>query len=126
LDADLDGVVRNGYANWTPLLPTPPHPSFPSGHSGTVNAGIEVLRKIFGNKHNLTLSTTTSGEPPRTITRLSQAEDENGLSRIYGGIHYSFDNEEGQEIGEKVAKYVLKHSPVEFDLPEDDDYNLPK
>ena len=40
---NTDGSVTNGYANWLPLLATPAHPSYPSGHSGTINAGFEVL-----------------------------------------------------------------------------------
>jgi len=42
---------------------------------------------------------------------LSQGESENGLSRIYGGIHFPFDNVQGQALGVKVAAYVLLHGP---------------
>lgn len=123
LNANADGSVTNGYANWLPLLATPAHPSYPSGHSGTLNAGFEVLQAFFGDKQTLTLTTTTTaGEPTRTIKRLSQAEEENGLSRIYGGIHYSFDNEVGQRVGNKVAAYVLAHGPRPLD-DDDDDHN---
>ncbi|HAB18697.1 MAG TPA: vanadium-dependent haloperoxidase [Verrucomicrobiota bacterium] len=111
LNANPDGSVTNDYASWSPLIVTPSHPSYPSGHSGNVNAGFEVLKDFFGNRQTLTLHTTTAGEPPRTIQSLSQAESENGLSRIYGGIHYSFDNQEGQVLGNKVAAYVLAHGP---------------
>jgi membrane-associated phospholipid phosphatase len=111
LNANADGSVTNGYAGWLPSIATPAHPSYPSGHSGTVDAGFTVLQLFFGDQQTLTLSTTTAGEPPRTINRLSQFESENGLSRIYGGIHYSFDNEQGQLIGVKVAAYVLTHGP---------------
>jgi hypothetical protein len=114
LNANVEGTVTNGYADWLPLLVTPAHPSYPSGHSGTVNAGFEVLQAFFGDRQTLTLSTTSAGEPARTITRLTQAEEENGLSRIYGGIHYSFDNEIGQRVGNKVAAYVLTHGPRPF------------
>jgi len=111
LNANGDGSVTNGYTDWLPLIITPPHPDYPSGHSGTVDAGFEVLKQFFGNRNALTLHTTTAGEPPRTIRSLSQGESENGLSRIYGGIHYSFDNEQGQLIGIKTAAYVLWHGP---------------
>jgi hypothetical protein len=111
LNANPDGSVTNGYDNWTPLIATPPHPDYPSGHSGTVDAGFTILQLFFGDWNTLTLHTTTAGEPARTINSLSQGESENGLSRIYGGIHYSFDNLQGQALGVKVAAYVLLHGP---------------
>src|SRR4029077_19238360 len=98
LNADPDGVVRNNYTAWGPTIVTPNHPSYPSGHSGTV-VGVEVLRYYFGDENTLTLHTTTAGEPARTVTSLTQIEVENGLSRIYGGIHFSFDNKAGQILG---------------------------
>ncbi|MGC3960038.1 MAG: vanadium-dependent haloperoxidase [Verrucomicrobiota bacterium] len=110
LNADPDGVVRNNYTAWRPTILTPNHPSYPSGHSGTV-VGIEVLRAYFGDANTLTLHTTTAGEPPRTVTSLTQIEIENGLSRVYGGIHFSFDNEAGQILGYNVAARVLTHGP---------------
>jgi hypothetical protein len=111
LNADPDGVVRNGYTSWTPLLTTPAHPSYASGHSATVNAGIDVLRHFFGEWGEVELHTTTPGEPSRTYRHLADIEAENGQSRIYGGIHYDFDNLAGQKTGSKVAAYVLKNGP---------------
>ena len=111
LNANADGSVTNGYSAWTPLLASPAHPDYPSGHSATVDAGFTVLRAFFGDRQTLTLHTTTPGEPPRTIQSLFQGEIENGLSRIYGGIHFAFDNIQGQVLGTKVAAYVLFNGP---------------
>jgi hypothetical protein len=111
LNASPNGTVTNGYTAWTPTIVTPNHPDYPSGHSGTVTAGAEVLASFFGDANTFTLHTTTAGESPRTLTSLSQLESENGLSRIYGGIHYSFDNLEGQGVGALVAAYTLVNGP---------------
>jgi hypothetical protein len=46
---------------------------------------------------------------PRSFSRLSQAEEENGQSRIYLGIHWSFDKTEGIAQGRRVADYVMKN-----------------
>ena len=32
---------------------------------------------------------------------------EAGLSRMYGGIHYRFDIEAGQELGRSVARFTI-------------------
>jgi membrane-associated phospholipid phosphatase len=111
LNASPSGVVTNGYTAWQPTIVTPNHPDYPSGHSGTVTAGSEILAAFFGDVNTFTLHTTTAGESPRTLTSLSQLESDNGLSRIYGGIHYTFDNVEGQAVGALVAAYTLANGP---------------
>jgi hypothetical protein len=47
---------------------------------------------------------------PRSFSSLSQAEEENGQSRIYLGIHWHFDKTEGIAQGRRVANYVFDHA----------------
>jgi len=70
-----------------------------------------VLKKFYGDKNHLELHTTTEGEPTRNVESLSTVESENGLSRIYGGIHYAFENGSAQDVGRKVADWTLKTGP---------------
>jgi hypothetical protein len=111
LNADADGKVTNNYSKWTPLINTPAHPSYPSGHSATVSAGYDILKAFYGDDNTLELHTSTAGEPSRTVESLSKVEWENGYSRIYGGIHYIFENNAAQNIGHKVAAFVLATGP---------------
>jgi hypothetical protein len=97
---------------WTPLIGTPPFPSYVSGHSTFSAAAATVLAGFFGTD-DLTFTTTSEGLPgvTRSFTSLSQAAEEAGRSRIYGGIHFEFDNADGLALGRAVGQYVLTHSP---------------
>ncbi|WP_263539105.1 Ig-like domain-containing protein [Paucibacter sp. Y2R2-4] len=115
-NADQDGnAATTQDANWAPLLITPPHPSYVSGHSSFSAAAASVLAATFGD--NTAFATTSATLPgvTRNFTSFSQAADEAGMSRIYGGIHTTFDNEAGKQLGAKVGKAVLDR----FALTED-------
>jgi hypothetical protein len=102
---------------------TPPFPSYPSGHAGFGGALFETLRKYF-RRDDIAFTftsdelngTTVGGDGvvrplvPRSFTSLSQAEEENGQSRIYLGIHWSFDKTEGIKQGRRVADYVFANA----------------
>jgi hypothetical protein len=111
LNANADGTVTNNYSAWQPLVLTPNHPDYPCGHCGTVNAGIEILKAFVGDQNTVQLHTQTVGEPARLVQSLSNVEFENAWSRVYGGIHYSFDISAAQTIGNGVAAYVLANGP---------------
>ena len=68
---------------------------------------IAVLAGLFGNRVTFTLPSETDGVAARTFTSFQQAADESGLSRIYGGIHYSFDNVDGLSSGRALGGFVV-------------------
>ncbi len=96
---------------WTPLLDTPPFPAYVSGHSTFSAAGAAVLAQSFGTD-KISFTTTSDALPDvtRKFTSLSQAADEAGMSRIYGGIHWQFDNVEGQKVGRTLGEYVHRNT----------------
>ena len=46
----------------------------------------------------------------RSWASLWQAAEENGASRIYGGVHWDADNIEGLKAGKKLADYVYTNA----------------
>jgi hypothetical protein len=95
---------------WTPLLVTPPFPAYTSGHSTFSSAAAAVLGRFFGTDR--VSFTTTDDDTPgivRSFTSFSQAAAEAGQSRIYGGIHWQFDNQDGQQAGRAIGNYVADH-----------------
>lgn len=100
---------------------TPPFPAYPSGHATFGGALFQVLRKFY--KRDDIAFTFTSDElnghtkdnqgnvrplKPRSFSSFSQAEEENGQSRMYLGIHWSFDKKAGIAQGRKIADLVLE------------------
>jgi hypothetical protein len=102
---------------------TPPFPSYPSGHAGFGGAVFQILREFYGTDriaftftsdefNGTTLGNNGVQRPllPRSFSSFSQAEEENGQSRIYLGIHWSFDKTEGIAQGRRVATYVFSNA----------------
>jgi hypothetical protein len=101
---------------------TPPFPSYPSGHAGFGGTLFQILRRFYETDDIAFtfVSEELNGKTedrngiirplvPRSFDNLSEAELENGLSRIYLGIHFRFDIDEGIEIGRDVGNYVFDH-----------------
>jgi hypothetical protein len=105
--ADTDGndaTVPD--ASWTPLLVTPNFPSYTSAHSTVSGAAAEVLTALFGDQYQFTVS-AVSMPSTRLFDSFEAAAAEAGRSRIYGGIHYTFDNLNGLAVGGEVADFVI-------------------
>jgi membrane-associated phospholipid phosphatase len=109
-NADLDGNAATAKdASWTPLLVTPPFPTYISGHSTFSAAAAAVLTKLFGNHVHFSSSSDALPGVQRTFTSFLQAAQEAGQSRIYGGIHFQFDNQDGLATGTAVGTWVVRH-----------------
>jgi hypothetical protein len=97
--------------DFIPNMPSPPFPSYTSGHSTFSGAGARLLAVFFGTD-DVEFSVTSDALPGavRTFKKLSDAQAEAGMSRVWGGIHTMSDNLEGQKCGVKIADWVLQHA----------------
>jgi hypothetical protein len=92
---------------WISYLNSPPFPSYSSGHSTFSMASAEVIGRFFGTDQ-ISFVATSDSLPGvfRSFQSLKACADEVGMSRIYGGIHYSFDNVEGKKSGQAIGQYI--------------------
>jgi hypothetical protein len=92
---------------WNQFLNSPPFPSYTSGHSTFSKASAEILTSFFGTDA-LSFSIGSDKLPGviRSFASVAACADEVGQSRIYGGIHFQFDNREGKAMGKRIANYI--------------------
>jgi hypothetical protein len=95
---------------WTPLLTTPNHPEYPSGHSTVSSAAAEVLRDFFGEDSAFSVTSDVMLGVERSFPNFSSALDEIKNARIYAGIHFRSACDDGQATGASVGDYVLAHA----------------
>ncbi|MEO1041422.1 MAG: Ig-like domain-containing protein [Pseudomonadota bacterium] len=115
-EADTDGndaTVQD--EDWRPLITAPAHPEYVSGHSTFSGAAATVLTDRYGD--NFSFEATSRGLPgvTRSYSSFDEAAEEAGRSRIYGGIHYEFSNQDGLTLGDDVASEVLDVLGTEVD-----------
>jgi membrane-associated phospholipid phosphatase len=106
--ADTDGNAATAPdATWASLIPTPPFPAYTSGHSTFSAAAATVLARVLG-RDDVAFSIGSDGLPgvTRSFGSFSEAASEAGQSRIYGGIHWQYDNLDGLEMGRQVGEQV--------------------
>lgn len=109
--ADTDGNdATEKETGWTPLITTPAHPEYPSGHSAGSGAACAVLSAYFGDDTAFTLETQTDPNWKRSFTSFTDATDEVADARIFAGIHFRSACEDSLAIGAQVAEYLAEHS----------------
>ncbi len=121
-DADTAAGTAEMRANeWEPYLPTPSFPAYVSGHSAFTAAWARVMELATGSTslnlrasvHHLFVEQREL-TPPVTLfyPTFASAAEASGISRIWGGIHWPADNEQGQILGRKIGETVWGRVPA--------------
>ncbi len=78
-------------------VPTPTFPSYTSGHATYSGAASEVLAFLF----------------PEDAQDIRDRAEEAAVSRLYGGIHYPIDNQEGLRAGRQIGALVIERAQAD-------------
>ena len=94
--------------DWLPLVQTPQHPDYVSGHAIQAGGYERVLQKLLGGDQ---LSAPAAAEWPagtvrRVYTRWSELTREDNDARIFGGIHMRSATNAGDALGYQIGEYV--------------------
>ena len=116
-DSDGNGKTE-GEAAFVTFISTPCFPSYPSNHASGTGGGLEVMRRLFGAAgHDITITGNVPalGALPATVisvhyTQLKGISDDVDDARVYGGIHWRFDQVAGNALGRAVATEVTKNN----------------
>lgn len=73
------------------VICTPRHPSYPSGHAAVAGAAEAILSYFF----------------PGEKRRLHKLAEECAISRLYAGVHFPIDNDEGLRLGRQIGQIVV-------------------
>jgi hypothetical protein len=101
----------------SPNFITPPFPEYTSGHSAFSAAAAEILKRFtgsdtFNHSHDFAAGWSAFEKNlPQSAMRLSwatftEAADEAGISRIYGGIHFDSGDLQARSLGRRVGEAV--------------------
>jgi hypothetical protein len=104
--------VKVSDPTWTPLLITPNHPEYPSGHSTVSGSAVAVLQSVFGDANGFWLD---SENFPNQSLLLHYDSFSSALhavhdARVNGGIHFRRACLDGSELGAAVAQYILQNA----------------
>jgi hypothetical protein len=106
---DEDGNAATVASPFTPFVVTPCFPSYPSAHGSGAGGASRILAKAYGRFHSIDLS---SPAVPGVVLHYNDLKDivsDVSDARVYGGIHFRFDQDAAEAMGRQVANYNNSH-----------------
>jgi hypothetical protein len=94
---------------FVPFIVAPCFPSYPSAHGTVSAAAAEVLARVYGAAgHDITFANPGLPGVILHYTTLDSIVADVSDARVYGGIHFRFDQEAGVRQGERLGQYIFK------------------
>jgi hypothetical protein len=108
---DDDGNdLTQGDPNFQTFIATPCFPSYPSNHASGSRAAAEVLKRAYGEgNHTIAISNPAIPNFELNYRNLNAICNDVDDARVYGGIHFRFDQAGGNRVGRAVAAYINKN-----------------
>jgi hypothetical protein len=114
-DEDLNPLT-GPEPGWTPLLSTPAYPAYAGNQACVASAAARALEIVAGGDD---FAFTAVWQAPdgsvlaeRHYSGFRQMADEQARSRVFGGIHFTFDNEPSQQVCPTVVDFIAGHFMV--------------
>ena len=109
--ADEDGNANTiADPSWSSLIPAPPYPSY-AGNMAAIGTSQATILALFFGRDDIRFQHTWEGAggATRSYAGFNAMANEQERARVYGGIHFTFDNVAGQSVGRNVANYVFQN-----------------
>jgi hypothetical protein len=96
--------------NWSSLIGSPPYPSY-AGNMAAIGTSQSTILALFFGRDDIRFDHTWEGAggATRSYSGFAAMANEQERARIYGGIHFTFDNVAGQSVGRNVASYTFQN-----------------
>ena len=107
--ADEDGNANTtADPSWSSLIANPPYPSY-AGNNAAIGTSQSTILALFFGRDDIQFQHTWEGGggATRSYAGFGAMADEEARARVYGGIHFTFDNVAGQSVGRNVANYIF-------------------
>jgi hypothetical protein len=94
-----------------PFIAAPCFPSYGSAHAAASYAGRTVAEWLLGDDETeIVLSNAAVPAIVLEYTTLEEITDDIDDARVYGGIHFRFDQRAGARQGRKIGDWVVRHN----------------
>lgn len=119
-NADIDENPKTeAEQGWEPFITAPCFPAYTSNHASLSGAGAEVLRRVYGEGgHAITISNPAVQGLTYNYLTFDQLLSDIDDARVFGGIHFRFDQDAGGVLGRAVGTAVYKNNLRKISAPQ--------